>query len=50
MKRSLGRNWAAAGWTLAWLLLGGGASAQDPVQHWPATPNDPQNNPPNYQP
>ncbi len=57
MTRSLGRNWTRAAWTCAWLLLGGhhvlmvvGARAQAPEQHWQATPNYPQNNPPNYQP
>jgi len=37
-------------WVFAWLLPGGGATAQVPEQHWQATPNYPQNNPPNYQP
>ena len=50
MKRSLGRNWGRAAWTFAWLLLGGGAMAQTPEQHWQATPNYPPNYPPNYQP
>ena len=50
MKRSLGRNWGRAAWAFAWLLLGGGAMAQAPEQHWQATPNYPSNYPPNYQP
>ena len=50
MKRSLGRNWGRAAWACAWLLLGGGAMAQAPEQHWQATPNYPPNYPPNYQP
>ncbi|MGA2258920.1 MAG: TIGR03009 domain-containing protein [Thermoguttaceae bacterium] len=50
MKRSLGRNWAAVAWAFAWLLPGSGAMAQVPEQHWQATPNYSQNNPPNYQP
>ncbi|MGO9110574.1 MAG: hypothetical protein ACLP9L_15230 [Thermoguttaceae bacterium] len=50
MKRSLGRNWGRAAWACAWLLLGGGAMAQAPEQHWQATPNNPSSYPPNYQP
>ena len=50
MKRSLGRNWTTVAGGLAWLLLGSGILAQVPEQHWQATPNYPQNSPPNYQP
>ena len=32
------------------VVLGGGALAQAPEQHWQATPNYPPNYPPNYQP
>jgi TIGR03009 family protein len=34
----------------AWLLAGGLALAQQPEQHWQATPNYPASNGPNYQP
>jgi len=50
MMRSLGRNWATVVWVFAWLLPGGGATAQVPEQHWQPTQNYPQNTPPNYQP
>ncbi len=49
MAKSAGRNWGRTGWACVWLLLGGGAMAQTPEQHWQATPNYPPNNPPNYQ-
>jgi len=57
MNRTLGRisvkMWKTAPFStlcFAWALISGPAPAQQPEQHWQATPSYPSNYPPNYQP